>query len=75
MGITADELKALDQGSLVTWSGTQDDYDVPFYRVAFIEGLAWIAPNGEGYLDEALEEDIENITLVYKSEVHPEAAQ
>lgn len=75
MAIAIDDLKALDQGSVVLWNGTADEYDIPFFRVSFIEGLAWVSPNGTTYESEALEEVADELELVHSAEVPEEAKQ
>lgn len=75
MAIAIDDLKALDQGSVVLWEGTSDGYDVPFFLVAFVEGLAWLSPNGTTYAVEALEEVADELSVVHTAVVPDEAKQ
>lgn len=73
MAIAIEDFDALDQGSVVLWSGSDDGFDVPFFAVQFIEGLAWLSPNGTTYTSEALAEQADDLTLVHDAVVPEEA--
>lgn len=74
MAIAIDDLKTLDQGSLVIWTQPEEpEFPIPFFLAAYFEGNHWVSPNGTLYPAEALEEVADELDLVHRAVVPEEA--